>query len=225
MEGGRAVLVDRLGQVQERLRLRSLAEDPTSNSGAGLWREAGAGDVLLVTHRCSEHVGRTLEQIAGQRDPWDVLCDLIAADPASMMVITLMDEDDVRTIMADPLIAIGSDNGAPVGMSHPRTWGCFPHLLGRYVRELGVVSMEEAVRKMTSASACQFRLMGRGELSPGAIGDICAFDPATVGHDGTYLSPDIAPTGIVHVLMAGQSVVSDGKFCGERRGRVLRGGL
>jgi N-acyl-D-aspartate/D-glutamate deacylase len=90
---------------------------------------------------------------------------------------TGMHEDDVVAIMADPLIGVGSNNGAPVGMQHPRTWGCFPDFFGRFVRERRVVGWEKAIRKATSATALQFDLAHRGTLQPGSIADICVFDP------------------------------------------------
>src|SRR5436309_12125719 len=116
------------------------------------------------------------------------------------MVVSIMDEDDVQTIMRDPLIGVGSDNGIPVGLQHPRTWGCFPRFLGRYVRELELIPLAEGIRKMTSSCADQFGLTGRGWLGPGAIADICVLDPSTVDHVGTYLEPDVAPAGIHTVV-------------------------
>ncbi|MFD0592817.1 amidohydrolase family protein [Catellatospora coxensis] len=147
---------------------------------------------------------------------------MLLGDPGAGMVITLMAEDDVETIMADPLIGIGSDNGPPVGLQHPRTWGCFPRVLGEYVRERGLLTLPEAVRKMTSAIADQFGLTGRGFVGEGAVADLVVFDPATIGHDGTYAVPDVRPTGVEHVVLAGHVVVEAGRFTGERHGRVLR---
>jgi N-acyl-D-amino-acid deacylase len=180
--------------------------------------------VLLTGHTDASVVGRTLADAAGGRDPWDALCDLVAADPAATIVVRLMREDDVRAIMASPLVGVGSDNGPPTGLEHPRTWGCFPRLLGRYVREEQVLTWEQAIRKATWLGARQFRLDGRGLLAEGAVADLCVFDPATVGHDGTYLDPDVPVTGIEHVVLAGDLVVEHGRFTGRRSGRVLRSG-
>jgi N-acyl-D-amino-acid deacylase len=140
-----------------------------------------------------------------------------------MIVIDLMAEADVRRIMADPLIAVGSDNGPPHGMQHPRTWGCFPRLLGSYVREQRVVTWEQAIRKMTSLSARAFGLAGRGRLLEGMVADICVFDPQRVGHAGTYLQPDAAPEGIELVVLAGTVALRSGTPTEVRAGRVLRG--
>jgi N-acyl-D-aspartate/D-glutamate deacylase len=221
-EGGIDALCARLRDPAERARLRRVAEDEAASMGTGLWREVSPADVLVIRHTDAANVGKTLEAIAGDRDPWEVLCAAVADDPGSMMVVTLMDEDDVRTIMADPLISVGSDNGMPYGLDHPRTWGCFARFLGTYVRELGLLDWPEAIRKMTSSTAAQFGLAGRGFVAPGAIADLCVFDPGTIGHDGTYTKPDVRPDGIAYVVLEGNVVVDDGEFTGERHGRVLR---
>jgi N-acyl-D-amino-acid deacylase len=222
MVGGVEAMRRRLGDSAERARLRVLAD--AGGSGAGLWREVTAEDVLVIHHRDAASVGGTLADLSAGREPWDSLCDLIAADPGAMIVLHLMSEADVRRIMSDPLISIGSDNGPPVGMQHPRTWGCFPRLLGTYVREEGVLTWEEAVRKATSMPARHFGLIGRGVLRAGAVADVCAVDPQTVGHRGTYLEPAAQPTGVPLVLLGGRPVVRDGAFRGERYGHVLRAG-
>src|SRR5439155_3819096 len=175
-EGGIAMLQQRLADAGTREQLLGIAEHADDAIGAGLWRQCTPADVLVTRHRDDVNVGRTLADIAGDSSPWEVLCALAAADPAAMMVITLMDEGDVRTIMGDPLIAIGSDSDAPIGLTHPRVYGCFPRFLGSYVRHLGVVAWPEAFRKMTSASAAQFGLTGRGVLVAGAVADVCVVD-------------------------------------------------
>lgn len=221
-EGGIDEVRRRLADTAERERLRSVAENPSRTTGVGLWAQGTPADVLIVRHADRAKTGRTLADIAAERDAWDVLCDAVAEDPTSMMVITLMAEDDVRRIMADPLIAVGSDSGIPDGLDHPRTWGCFPRFFGTYVREHGVVDWPEAVRKVTSAAASHFGLVGRGWLGAGSVADICVFDPATIGHAGTYLQPAVRPTGIEHVVVAGNVVVEGGEFSGARAGRVIR---
>jgi N-acyl-D-amino-acid deacylase len=134
----------------------------------------------------------------------------------------MMAEDDVRSIMGDPLVAVGSDSGPPIGLQHPRTWGCFPRVLGTYVRELGLLNWEQAIRKMTSLSARAFGLAGRGRLLDGMVADLCVFDPQRIGHAGTYLQPDVPPTGVELVAIGGRVVLRDGSPTGVREGRVLR---
>jgi N-acyl-D-amino-acid deacylase len=218
--GGTGAMLARLRDPAARAALRAQAE--RGRAGDGTWAGAGPADVLLTGHRDPGVVGRTLAEAAGDRDPWDALCDLVADDPAATIVIRLMREDDVQAIMRSPLVGVGSDNGPPTGLEHPRTWGCFPRLLGRYVRDLQVLSWEQAIRKATWLGARQFRLDGRGLLAEGAVADLCVLDPATVGHDGTYRRPDVPVTGIRHVLLAGTPVVEDGRYTGVRAGRVLR---
>ena len=222
MVGGVAAMRGRLKDSSVRARLLARATD--GGAGAGLWADVEPDGVLLIQHDDAALVGRTLAELSMSRQPWDTLCDLLIADSAAAIVVQIMVEEDVRRIMSDPLVAIGSDNGLPFGMQHPRTWGCFPRLLGTYVREERVLGWEEAIRKATSMPARHFGLHGRGVLRRGAVADLCVFDPATVGHQGTYLEPATPTTGIRHVLLGGHAVVRDGAFTGGRHGRVLRAG-
>lgn len=219
-QGGVEALRERLTDPSERAALRRLADG--GDIGAGLWPDCQPKDVLVVAHRDTQNIGRTLAAIAGGGDAWEMLCALVHDDPGALIVVELMAEDDVRRIMADPLIAIGSDNGPPHGLQHPRTWGCFPRVLGTYVRELGVLTWEVAIRKMTSISARQFALQGRGALLEGMVADVCVFDPQRIGHAGTYLQPDVAPDGVELVTLAGMPVLRGGRPTGDRLGRVLR---
>ncbi|MEU4703041.1 N-acyl-D-amino-acid deacylase family protein [Nonomuraea dietziae] len=218
-EGGEQALLERLGDPAERAALRALAEDPTTGTGVGFWRELHPSDVQILVHNDPGIEGRRLSDLGG--DPWEALCDLVRLDPAASGVFHTMHERDLAAFLADPLISIGSDNGPPVGPTHPRTFGTFPTYLGTYVEK---EDMPEAIRKLSSAVAAQFGLAGRGWLGPGAIADLCVFDPVTIGHAGTYESPDVRPTGVEHVFMAGLQVVADGEFTGGRHGRMLRRG-
>jgi N-acyl-D-amino-acid deacylase len=141
--GGTEAMRARLRDPAARAALRAQAE--RGGVGDGGWAEADPADVLLTGHRDPHLVGRTLAEAAGDRDPWDALCDLVAGDPAATIVVRLLREDDVRAIMASPLVGVGSDSLAPSGLQHPRTWGCFARLLGRYVREEQVLLAGEPV--------------------------------------------------------------------------------
>lgn len=222
--GGRSALVDRLSDPATRAALaaRALAGGP----GAGSWTQTTPAGVLLSMHADAALLGRSVADVAAERglDPWDALCDLVLADPGAMMVYELMAEADVREILADPLVAIGSDNSVPVGHAHQRGWGCFPTVLGRYVRDLGVLDLPEAIRSMTSLAVDALGLPGRGRLLPGFVADVAVVDPATVGHAGTPQRPWERPTGVRYTVLAGQVVVEDGEFTGVRAGRVLRAG-
>lgn len=214
-------------------RIRAAAHDPVARAEltgsfepSSLWEPAAPGRTMIVSHADASVIGRTLSDLAAERgkDPLETLCALVAEDPSSHIVIHLMDEADVAKIMRDPLVSIGSDNGPPVGMQHPRTWGTFPWLLGEYVRRRGELAFEEAVRKMTSANAAQFSLTHRGVLQPGAIADVVVLDAATIDHPGTYDNPDVAPVGVNYVVLGGEVVIDGGAFTGARSGRMLGAG-
>jgi N-acyl-D-aspartate/D-glutamate deacylase len=143
------------------------------------------------------------------------------------MVVFLMDEADVERILADEHTSIGTD-GAPPGTGgkpHPRTFGAFPRVLGRYVRERGLLTLEEAVRRMTSLAADTFGIADRGRLVAGAVADLVVFDPMTVAGDANYEDPVHAPRGVRTVLQGGTPAVVDGRFVGGRHGERLRPSL
>jgi N-acyl-D-aspartate/D-glutamate deacylase len=229
-QGGAGRMLARLSDPQERETWRLLAEkaEPPAEGGSpGSWHQTTPAGVMVSMHSDPEVQGSTLAELAEQRGitAWDALCEVVISDPSSMMVYELMAQDDVHRILADPLIMIGSDNSIPVGLAHQRAWGCFPTVLGPAVRDWGILTLQEAVRKMTSATAMQFGLVDRGVLASGAIADVVVFDPATVGHpDADPAHPDARPTGIAFVVLAGAVVIDGGEFTGERRGRVLRAG-
>ncbi|GAA2898645.1 amidohydrolase family protein [Streptosporangium fragile] len=223
-EGGEVELLRRLADPAERRALRALAEDPGCTTGAGLWREVHPEDVQLIRHASAAVSGRRLAEVLDGREPWDALCDLLMADPHGDGVFHTMHDDDVTRIMKHPLVSIGSDGGPPAGPNHPRTFGTFPTFLGEYVRDRGLVPMAEAIRKVSSATAAQFGLADRGWLGPGAVADVCVFDPAAIRHDGTYDEPGVRPAGVTHVLLGGRVVIDDGEFTGGRHGRLLRRG-
>jgi N-acyl-D-amino-acid deacylase len=140
------------------------------------------------------------------------------------MVYHFMSEDDIRTIMKHPMVSIAADSGVletGVGAPHPRGYGNTARVLGTYVRERKVISLEEAVRKMTSLPAAQLRLAGRGVIREGAPADLVVFDPVLVRDTATYQRPHAFPDGIPYVFVNGQAVVRDGKATGERPGQIL----
>ena len=136
------------------------------------------------------------------------------------------DEGDVQTLMRSEFGMIGSD-GSLVHFGraspHPRGYGTFPRVLGRYARDLGVISLEEAVRRMTSAPADRLGFSDRGRIEVGAIADLMVFDPETVSDRATFDDPHQYPVGIPHVFVAGHAVVRDGEVTGARPGVILRG--
>jgi N-acyl-D-amino-acid deacylase len=179
---------------------------------------------VLVTWSKSEpaQAGRYLDDIA--RD-WGV--DRAAAaerlQPAGAVYFA-MDEADVRRILAFKEAMIGSDGLPHDAHPHPRLWGAFPRVLGHYARDVGLFTMQEAIRRMTSLPADRFGLEGRGRLLPGHHADLVLFDPATVLDRATFEDPMQPAAGIDTVFVAGQPVWRDGKTTGARPGRALRRG-
>ena len=139
-----------------------------------------------------------------------------------------MTEDDVATILAEPLVAVGSDghglDAARAGgeTTHPRSYGTFARVLGRYVREENLLSLATAIHKMTGLPASRLGFVDRGLIRPGFAADLVLFDPAGVGDPADYADPHRYATGIVHLLVGGRAAISDGVLTGDRAGRVLR---
>jgi len=141
-----------------------------------------------------------------------------------------MDENDVRTAMRHPLVGVGTDSAAKAedgrlseNKSHPRAWESFPRILGHYVRDEQLLSLEEAIRKMTSKAAGRVHLTDRGLLRPSMMADITVFDPATIRDVATFDQPNRYSIGVRHVFVNGRRVVADGTITAERPGRPLRG--
>jgi N-acyl-D-amino-acid deacylase len=177
---------------------------------------------VLVTWSKSvpEAAGRELSALAKE---WGVSAEAAAErlKPAGAIYF-MMDEEDVRRVLAFPHTMIGSDGLPHDRHPHPRLWGTFPRVLGHYSREVGLFPLEEAVRRMTSLSALRFGLKGRGRIAEGNYADITVFDPESVADRATFETPTLASTGIEHVFVGGRAVWSEGKSTGERPGRVLR---
>ena len=177
--------------------------------------------VLITWSKAApEQAGRELAEIA--RD-WGVDIDTAIArlQPAGA-IYWLMDEADVRRVLAFEPTMIGSD-GLPHDVHpHPRLWGTFPRVLGHYCREIGLFSLEATVRKMTGLSAERFGLAGRGVVAAGAYADLCVFDADRVIDRASFAEPTLPAAGIEHVFVNGRPVWSEGKPTGERPGRALR---
>jgi N-acyl-D-amino-acid deacylase len=133
-----------------------------------------------------------------------------------------MDEDDVERILAYPQTMIGSDGLPHDEFPHPRLWGAFPRVLGRYVRERRLFPLEQAIHRMTGLPADRFRLADRGRIAPGMHADLVVFDPARVADAATFAQPKTAALGIDAVYVNGALAWHDGRATGARAGRVLR---
>jgi N-acyl-D-amino-acid deacylase len=191
------------------------------------------GIALAGSHAHASWAGRTFADLGRDLglDPVDVACDVLAADRLdSWITIHCMDEADVETIVGVPWIAVCTDAegrrpGHPVldaGVPHPRAYGSAPRVLGRYVRERGVLPLEAAVAKLTSVPALRVGLADRGIVRQGTFADLVVFDPATVTDLATYERPAVHPLGIDAVIVNGEAAVRDGVETGARPGRLLR---
>ena len=202
------------------------------NNGHGRWENLikGAGFESIVMSICPSHqdyLGRSLAEIAQNegRDPYDLFFDLVIEEKlGAAVIIFMMAEEDVVRIMQNPLTMIGTDGVPGLGSSkvHPRMTSTFPRILGRYVRERGVLALEEAVRKMTSLPAQTFGLKSKGLLKEGFDADIVLFDPKTIIDTATYEDPLRRPEGLGWVIVNGRIAVEEGRVMGGASGKVLR---
>jgi len=235
-EGGDQAWIARLGDLAIRRRVIREMRTPT-DEWESLYLAAGSAEnVLLVGFRTDELkplTGKTLAEVAAERGvtPEDAAIDLLIANGADVSTVYfLMSEENVRKKIALPWISFGSDAEAlsPEGVflesnPHPRAYGNFARLLGRYVRDEGVISLEEAVRKITSQPATNLGLRGRGSLAPGYFADVVVFDPETVRDKATFAEPHQLAEGVAHVFVNGTHTVRDGAHTGALAGRVVRG--
>lgn len=176
-----------------------------------------------------EYSGKNLQTVADtmKTTPLDALLEIILRNQGcDHGVYFTMTEQDIRKVMVNPLVMVGSDGGitAPGSHVHPRLCGTFPRLLGRYARELKMFPMEEGVRKMTSLTASRLGLTHKGMLRPGMDADLVLFDPDTIADGNTYEEPTNPPVGIFAVWVDGQLAVQAGTVTGASNGRVLRYG-
>jgi N-acyl-D-amino-acid deacylase len=223
-EGGRQDMLGRLRDPATRARLREEI--------LAFGREWDKTYVTTVQSEAKRHLeGKTLAEIGElrQREPVEALFDLLLEeDGRASMLHFIMDEADVEHVIKHPLSMIGSDGSSlradgPLsrGKPHPRSYGCFPRVLARYVREKRLLTLEQAVRKMTGAPAARLGLRSKGLLRWGMDADIVVFDPATVRDTATYADPHQYPEGIRYVVVNGVLTVRDGRHTGARAGRVL----
>jgi N-acyl-D-amino-acid deacylase len=235
-EGGHRALVDRLRDPAARARIAAEMVAP-SESWENLYLGAGSPDNILLAGFKQEALkplaGKTLAEVAAARgaSPPETAMDLIVEDDSRIFTIySSMDEANVRRAVALPWVSFGSDAGsmAPEGVflrshPHPRAYGTFARLLGRYVREEGLVRLEEAIRRLTALPADTLRLRSRGRLLVGNIADVAVFDPVTIIDHATFADPHRYATGMVHVLVNGVPVLQEGDHTDARPGRVVRG--
>jgi N-acyl-D-amino-acid deacylase len=234
-KGGLEEWIARLRDPGIRARVREEMLTPTDD-WENLHLAAGPEQMVLLdfkSPRLRHLQGRTLAEVAAERGahPADVAIDLVIEDGSRVGVAyVLMSEDNVRRKVALPWVSFGSDAGAPAAeglflrtSTHPRAYGTFARLLGRYVRDEGLVPLEEAIRRLTGLPAENLGLTERGQLEPGFFADLAVFDPDRITDHATFDDPHRYATGMVHVFVNGEQVVRDGEHTGALPGRVVRG--
>jgi N-acyl-D-amino-acid deacylase len=235
-EGGINQWIRRMKNPQ--LRQKALEEmRKPSDSWENLMLLAGSADnVLLVgfsNDSLKRFTGKTLKEVAGiiGKTPEETAMDLVCADSTRVgTVYFLMNEENVKRQMTLPYMSFGSDAGAPAtegwflkSSTHPRAYGNFARLLGKYVRDEQVISLEEAVYRLTSLPASNLKIQNRGLLKPGFYADVVVFDPEKVQDHATFERPHQYSTGMVHVFVNGVQVLQEGEHTEARPGRVVRG--
>jgi len=229
-EGGADKMIARLRDKETRARARTdfLKADTE-------WPESASRILItsVINDDLRKYQGKTLADIAKEekKDPLDVLMDIVAADRGNTYRVTFsMSEDDVRAALTNPLVSFNTDSSAVAEdgifaqeKAHPRAWGSATRILGHYVRDEKVLTLEQAIRRMTSLPAARMHLNDRGILKPGMAADLVAFDPATVRERSTFADPSHYSEGVPYVAVNGQLVVDEGKITSARPGKILKG--
>ncbi|PPK70827.1 amidohydrolase family protein [Actinokineospora auranticolor] len=225
-EGGADATVVRLSDVDGRARIREALEVTGSDGCHGVPVDWGTIEINGVRRDEHRHlVGRTVADSAAAAGvaPFDLFADTLVAERlGTSCLMHVGHEDNVRAIMRHPAHTGGSDGLLVGDRPHPRAWGTFPRYLGHYVRELGVLSVEECVAHLTGRAARRLRLTDRGLVRPGYAADLVLFDPTTISDTATYDQPRQAARGIPHVLVNGVPVLSDGVPTGALPGHSIR---
>lgn len=237
-EGGNEALIKRLAdpEIRSRLKRELVAGSP------GWWNiiEASGGwqNVVLVNAQNPDNAkyqGRSIADIAKElnKDPADTAFDLVAEAKTGrvLAIYHMMSEQDIETALKFPWTSIGSDAGTALipggddalGLAHPRSYGNFPRVIARYVREKHTMTLEDAIRKMTSWPATRMRLADRGLIREGLWADAVIFDYEKIQDRSTYEHPDVTPDGIDFVIVNGHVVIDHGKHTGARPGKILYG--
>lgn len=230
-DGGTAKLVQRLSD--RALRARLLTENVRAD---GRWQTErgtiGFDEVTIATCPSTVDEGLSVQALGVKRGqpPAEAMLDLLREHEAQVSVIMFTQaEDNVRKALRQPYVMIGSDSlglscgdGPHAGRPHPRMYGTFPRVLGRYARDEGLFSQAEAVAKMTGRPAAKLGLSDRGLLKPGCVADVTIFDGAGVRDESTFNDPHRYPSGIPYVIVNGRVTVDNGRFTAAQSGRVLR---
>lgn len=234
-EGGHDAWIARLKDPEVRARVVAEMKDPDAD-WENRFLQAGPENILLLSFNndaLKPLMGKTLKEVADERgtDPAETAIDLVIEDNSRVDVsYFMMSEDNVRRKVAQPWMSFGSDAEAPAAEgvflesnTHPRAYGTFARVLGKYSREERVIPLHEAIRRMTSLPATNIGIRNRGLLAEGQYADVVVFDAETVTDHATFEDPHQYATGVEHVFVNGVQVLSEGEHTGAAPGRVVRG--
>src|SRR6184192_4231028 len=235
-DGGYPALFRRLRDPAMREKIKAEVQID-SNAWENLYLDAGSPDKILLAGFKSEKLkpltGKSLAEVAKMRgkDPVETLMDLISEDESRIdSIYFLMSEENVKKEIAKPWISFGSDEAsqAPEGVflksnPHPRAYGNFARVLGKYARDEKVIALPEAIRRLSALPATNLGLDHRGFLKEGMFADVVVFDPATIADHATFEKPQQYATGVKHVFVNGTQVIKDGEHTGAKPGRALWG--
>ena len=234
-DGGDAKLVERLKDPVTRARIRKDMLTP-SKEWDNEWQEIPGPDAIMIgaveNPALTQLLGKRLSEVAKlwNKDPMDALFDLLIQDPSTEVAVFGMSQPDVTLALQQPWVAIDNDSEgtSPEGIlgqahPHPRSYGTFPRILAKYVREEKVLTLEDAIRKFSALPAQRMRLTDRGVLKAGMWADVVIFDPATVHDRATFDNPNQLSEGMEYVLVNGVPVIDQGKMTSALPGKVLRG--
>jgi N-acyl-D-amino-acid deacylase len=239
-EGGGEKLAERLKDPATRAKIRKEMDDPhpaweNRLLSAGTWHNVQLASIPARpgAEAYKQYEGMRIDEAAkaAGKDPYDFVFELLIAERGNVgCVWFIIDENDLKLAMQQPWVSVGSDGSAlatsgPLrsGVPHPRNFGTFPRVLGKYVREEHVIPLEQAVHKMSGLTASQLHIAGRGLIKNGFAADLVLFDPATVADRATFTDPFQYPVGIDTVIVNGRIVLDHGRHTGERPGVIIHG--
>jgi N-acyl-D-aspartate/D-glutamate deacylase len=236
LDGGYDALFKRLQDPATRKKIADAVRTPT-NEWENLYLAAGSPERVLLVEFKSEklkpYTGKTLAEVARLRgeDPVETIMNLVLEDRSRVGTVYFMiSEDNIKKQLGEPWVSLGSDAASMApeppftrSSTHPRAYGNFARLLGRYVREEKVLTLEEAVRRLSGLPATNLGLDHRGFLQPGMFADVVVFDPATISDRATFEQPHQYAVGVRHVFVNGTQVIKDGEHTGAKPGRALWG--
>jgi len=227
-EGKTEDFLNRLQDPSLEVSLRAYVAEQEKKLGS--WEKVLLSSIISEKNRHFQ--GKTIKEAADScgKDAFAFMRDLLVEEKGQVgMIAFMMSEENLKKILGHPLVGVGCDGSAvapygrlSLGKPHPRNYGTFPRVLGKYVREEKVCSLEEMIKKMTSIPASRFGLGKRGTIELGAVADLVVFDPSRVADRATWEEPHQYPQGIEFVLVNGQVAIAGGEHTGRLAGKILK---